>query len=353
MDGRVERVEVQFALDGSTSTGMSISRNEDGTYAALAVYRRNDARLFPSRETFEREGGVTSVEVERLVEELLKVAGGWYHHYRRQNTYGRRGSEDACWWSMCIAYGNGSEVRWEGVDKAPDTIDRAYRLLVDFLMPSLPLQYGESFRDECGWCDSDATLSQLTSYERLLAEARALDDDGRSVGEFSRMVGEFASDALRYVTENHPNALGQEALRVWGIDSTQEGLCAIRVEGASRLKMMALFAALAGLDDLDDVMASMLDNGVLHRWCQQLVRIPVEERQEQERLRREEARAMTLMVDNSIRRRISEGETFTSYDVARECDISAQQASGRIRGFVHRGELRPVGTETPRRYRAA
>lgn len=351
MSGHVERVEVLFALDGNTSTGMSINEREDGTYDVLGVYRRNKPLLFPSRESFEREGCATAVEVGKLIESLMKVTGTWYHHYR-QKAYPRHTTDNSCWWSMRITYDTGGELRWEGVDEAPDTIDEAYQLFVDFLMPPLRLGYRGSFRDECGWYVSDGSMSRLTSYERLLGEARALDGDD-DAGEFSLMVGEFASDVLRYVGENHPNALGEEALRVWGIDPTLEGLCSTRVEGATRPQMMALYAALAGMDDLCHAVSVMLDGGILHDWCQQLVRIPVEERQERDRQRREQARALSLMVDNSIRRRISEGVTFTSYDVAKECDISAQQASGRIRGFVHRGELCPVGTETPRRYRAA
>jgi hypothetical protein len=291
--------------------------------------------------------------VGEFVRCIWQVASrGWYHHYRGKGA--RRPGGDDCWWSIRLESRDGHVERWEGVNNAPDNIDDAYQQLLAFGMPRLRLGFYGDFKNACGTWPTDASnLVPLLCYRPLLEEAMAPAAPDEVPDEARLVAREYCAD-IRLLLDGQGCVPTEADLQdIWDVERSVDGLLRAPVDAAPRRQMLALFSALAHRPNGPDLILRAWRNKTLARWWKRLEELPDEERAARELARIETQHETQANIDTEIRRLIDEREEFTSYEVGRTCNSSAQQASARIRQFVRNGLLCTVGDDYPRRYRAA
>ena len=349
----IGNIDVQFALSESESSDLSARRCADGSFDVVARYQKTSGITFPSRETIERSGSVPGHVVSEFVRCIRQVASRrWYHHYRGKGA--RRPGGDDCWWSIRLESRDAHIERWEGVNNAPNTIDDAYQQLLAFGMPRLRLGFYGDFKNACGtWPTDESSLVPLLCYRQLLDEAmaRAAPDE---VPDEARLVAQEYCADIRLLLDGQGCVPTEADLQdIWDVERSVDGLLRAPVDAAPRRQMLALFSALAHRPNGPDLILRAWRTKTLARWWKRLEELPDEERAARELARIETQQETQANIDTEIRRLIDEREEFTSYEVGRTCNSSAQQASARIRQFVRNGLLCTVGDDYPRRYRAA
>lgn len=347
----IRRVNALFSMDNQ-STGLDISQADDGTFKVSAVYRNNRDSGFPAREVIKREGRVYGVDVDGLASTVLAVCKqDWYHHYllTTRTFYSYHDSQ----WNLRIEYANGIVRRWEGINNAPETFEAAYRLLVGFGMPELKLGCSPLESAFGARRDSDKSLDRITCYKKLLEETRALEREDEPSEDFAQVVDEFIEDVQRYLGYVRSDVITASALAAWGVEPNEESLTQMDVHDAPRAKMLTLFDALTQTENPTEAILDVLQNGTFERWCARLAAIPEEERREQIQERKLEHERLVASVEEAVRKRIADGKVFTAHDVAGDVGASTQLASMCIRNYVRNGKAQTVGSDYPRRYKAA
>ena len=144
----VNKLNAYFNL-GEQNTGIAIQKAENDSYDVKAVYRQVRKTEFPQSDVVKREGWVSENEVNALVDILLDECSGWYHHYLppKAEQVEQRGSVQK-WWGLRIEYSDGMVMRWEGIETAPWDINDIYQPLREFGMPSLVLDWPNSFAQQ-------------------------------------------------------------------------------------------------------------------------------------------------------------------------------------------------------------
>ena len=359
-DTAVVRLEARFALDEKESTCLMVEREEQGRYELKGRYQKDDRsyrsyyeQSFPSFETLSRVGLLSVSEVEELFRKVRLICRrNWYHHNQRgdvnrRTTYYDMGYQSHRSWQIELEQEDGSIERWDGVGYAPEELDELYQVLITYAMP--PVVDG-SFASCCfSELDGPGDPSPLTCYHDLFCAV----DEGETSDEWSLLVREFVEDTVLYLGKYYPDTLSPQGRVVWDLADDIQGLCDTDVSSAPRTQMMALFGAIASRSDAMDAARTLVESGTLGLWCERLRKIPHEEWDEMRRQEEEERRLRLAHIDEVIRERVEGAQPFTAMDVAQECGVTTQQASGRIRRFVKQGELLTVGTETPRVYQAA
>jgi len=360
-DNTISKLEVTFSNGASETTDLTVTLLANGLYSIKGNYACTRSFGFPASETVVRSGGAFHDDMKTLFDKLIvSCHQGWYHHHRAPGTR-MLGNFGAGTWSIRMERGDQVE-RWDGVGRAPRGLDNVYEELMAFGMSRL--RFGRvgagSFEQICGPIESvEQRIWHITSYRDELARALAVIDggvDGKdlSLAEAALLFDEFIDDVRLYLVECDRGALERSNFRwAWKIPDSFEALCLADVKGASRSMMLLLFGALVRCNPTHDELQRLVRDKVLDRWCARLDEIPREERAEQRRIEQEKNLAIREQIEASVRKFVAERKPFTSYDVAKDCGVSAQMASGRIRMLVKRGEVRPVEGSMPRRYLAA
>ena len=353
MGNEITQIEVQFAPGDMESTRLTINRVEYGLYRVQASYERYASKGFPALERSERTGNVGIMEIDELARKIMLTSKqNWYHYY--QDDLKVFDLIDAYRWYIRIEREDGNVERWEGVDEGPTSLKTAFEILQAFGMYGLMRHSYYDFEDllpPVKKDDSDDCFEHILTFEQLFETGFVGEEDPGRQGLL--LVDEFCDDVTLYLEHHMPEALSRQALETWKVDTTTTGLSLANVRRASRREMLVLFGALVQSKDSQAVVTELVSNGTLARWCKRLRQIPLDERKAQELERRQEEAARALIIDEAIRRRMEEKSIFTSYDLADECKVTAQQASVRIRTFVREGTLLPLEGGTPRHYRAA
>lgn len=336
------------------STNFVVRRTETGSFTASGTFRCTRDKGFPGVEVIEREGMLYR-PVRALLEKLETICGrSWYHHYLPADS--KRYPQPCSptnWWSVRVAFSDGTIKRWEGINITPPEMDEIYHEFVQMGMPELKLENGGSYAQECGYQPSPRELQRLSCYDRLLREAKELEADDETREEVALVVGEFLDDIEHYLYVNLQDYPLDTALDVWKVEPELEALRAIDVRKAPRMQMLSLYAALTCTSDPRSLILGLLESGTLRAWGDRLGKLPYEELLETRRTDDELHKAKGAAADKEVRRLIEEGGVFTARDVAKEVGCTTQHASARIRAFLKRGDLKMVGEEMPRQYQAA
>lgn len=384
VESSVRRIEVEFARSSAEKTELIVSQHGEGLYDISGAYLLAQGSGFPSHEMMQRTGSAFADRIEELRQKLAVSCHTWYHHYCRDSV----GVPDRYYpssWSIRIDNG-GVVERWEGLGCAPRGIDNVYGELVAFGMPGLRLGYADSFESVCSRSETDAldpwhimsyrkTLKRLveemdrdkakgevkTGMKRPWVMARGTSEaktsvatDGKAAADVARIMNEFVDDTRLFLRLNAPDTLDESAFaKTWKKGETIEALCAADVSTANRRGMMLLLGAFVRLNPSHDDVVHLVRSGAFDRWCDRLRDIPHEEHEKRMREEREKRLAIADQIDTAVRKFVAAKNPFTSHDVAKSCGVTPQQASGRIRAFVQRGEVVPLEGSLPRRYRAA
>ena len=349
----VNKLNAYFNL-GEQNTGIAIQKAENDSYDVKAVYRQVRKTEFPQSDVVKREGWVSENEVNALVDILLDECSGWYHHYLppKAEQVEQRGSVQK-WWGLRIEYSDGMVMRWEGIETAPWDINDIYQPLREFGMPSLVLDWPNSFAQQFDNRRPRKGLEMIDYYERLLGEVRGLGAEDEPSEDVLLVAREFVDDLGHWLKEDRSSLSQQTAFRIWHIEPTLESLQEKDVHEASRIQIHVLYEALTCTEEPEACVLALFDSGVLASWRQRLEELPKQGYWDIQNCEREAYEAEGAAVDQEVRKFIEAGEVFTARDVAERIGCSGQRTSARIRAFVNRGELKVVQTTAPRRYQAA
>ena len=354
MDVRgVDKLNAYFNT-GQQKTGIAIRRVESDQYDVRAAFRQAQEEGFPSLEVIRREGYVAEDELNQLVDSLLEVCGGWYHHYLplKNGQTGRRSSLES-WWGLRIEYSDGVIRRWEGMGAAPWNIDDVYHKFKDFGMPALNLDWPNTFARQFDNHMVREGLELVGYYERLLGEVRGLETEDEPSEDTLLVAREFVDDVSRWLREEQSSLSQRTAFRIWNIEPSLESLQGADVHEAPRLQVHALYEAMTCTDDPTATVLCLHDSGVLASWRQRLEELPQQGYWDAWNTEREAYEAEGAAVDKEVRKFIEAGTVFTARDVAERIGCTGQRTSARIRAFVKRGELKVVQDSAPRQYQVA
>lgn len=355
-DFDISKICVRFTLDDQ-DTSMMIREADDGTYEVNALYHRTCDSGFPAQEMVKCDGRVYQDDVDGLVRTMRTICEpSWFHHYVGSKTRRALAFPTRLWlesrWSVLIEHTDGTRYRWEGINDAPATLSGVYDLLVSFGMPPLKLGYS-GLAGAFGTMDKGDELERIQSYLALFAEVQSEGPEDGPQDEFELLAQEFVDDVRCYVALCREKVPSMSTMAQWGAVTNLEKLEAMDVQHTTRDQMLAFLDALTQAGDPVEIATHVLETGMLKRWCERLAALPKEEAHEERQRYEQEQERISQSVDDAIRKRIAQKKVFTARDVAEDVNASTQKASMHIRAFVRSGELQTVGTEYPRKYRAA
>lgn len=349
----ITAIDVRFAMEPDQSTELHLQVQDDGTYGVESRFKQEGVWGFPAEELLSRSGQTFQSEISLLLETVRDICcTTWYHHYRRTFSSWVVARDNR--WRVHVCYEDGTDESWEGLNDAPSNIDELYRALVTFGMPPLKMGLNSSFGYACNPRHAEDGLEVLVGFFEALKDGLADKSGVDELGdEELLLLDEFHDDSLAFIKRNHPEALGEEAVRGWMIKGDQDYFVSCDVSHAPRMQMLALVGALVQSPDFVSLTVGLLREGTIETWRQALCNIPVEEGRERDRERQRRREQFMKAVDDNVRMRMKSGKVFTSHDVAKDMGITPQQASSRIRRFVRAGDLVPMPGDYPRRYKAA
>lgn len=357
LDRGINRIEASFSLGNNESTKLVVESPVLYGFKATASYSSKQRAMFPSNETAERSGSVDNDLVESLAHQILTICDqNWFHRYTTRQA--ALAHYDCLRWKVAVERDGKRRAQWEGCDKVPQGMLALYDSLTAFGMYGLRgfASYTHG-RELDGTCDESFSyglkdeFGHILCYEKLFDEVLSAENDPGEQGLW--LVDDFCDDVRLYLRHQRPRALEQDEKRPSYYRERIDDICATGVGGATREEMLDLLGRLMRVWEPQTAITEFVSNGTFARWCERLRRIPREEYEERERAREQERANRAKRIDDAIRSRMEMNRPFTSYDVAEDCDITAQQASVRIRSFVRKGVLLALEGDLPRQYQAA